>query len=147
MSVRDWPLRVIQLLAVPGVLISYYLLLYHQELVSYVCEADSYFDCSRVSGPTSPYSSIGGIPVAIFGLIGYAAIFLAVWLRPFVSQIAKYDAELVLGLTGIGMFFTLYLKGLELFVIHAMCEYCLYSAILMLTMFTLSITAVVQKRR
>ena len=138
MRVRDWPLRVIQLLSVPGLLVSYYLLLYHEEIVSYACIADTIFDCSRVSGPTSPYSSIGEFPIAALGLIGYTAIFLAIWLRPFVAWIRHHQAAIVLGFTGLGMLFTLYLKGLELLVIHALCEYCLYSAVIMLVMFILA---------
>ena len=139
MRIRDWPLRVIQLLSVPGLLVSYYLFLYHEGYVSYACIADTIFDCSRVSGPTSPYASIGEFPVAALGLIGYTAIFLAIWLRPFWPLAARFEAEIVLGFTGLGMLFTLYLKGLELIVIHALCEYCLYSAILMLVMFVLAV--------
>lgn len=78
---RDWPVRFIQLLAVPGLLVAYYLWLYHEGVLLAGCTGSGWDDCGRVSGPGAPYSSIGPIPVALIGLLGYAFIFLAVWLK------------------------------------------------------------------
>ena len=70
----------------------------------------------------SIYSSIGGIPVALFGL-GYSAVVLATWLAWWRTD--RTDLLLipyVLGL--IGTIVEAYLVFLELFVIHAICIWC-----------------------
>ncbi|MEZ4519054.1 MAG: vitamin K epoxide reductase family protein [Chloroflexota bacterium] len=82
MRIDDWQARVIQLLAVPGLLISFYLLLYHNGVIPEVCRPSGWENCGIVSGPTAPYSSIGPVPVALIGFLGYLAIFLVTWLAP-----------------------------------------------------------------
>jgi uncharacterized membrane protein len=48
--------------------------------------------------------------------------------------------ELLVGLTGLALLFTLGLTALEVFVIHAVCRYCLISAAIILAMFVLAIS-------
>jgi uncharacterized membrane protein len=144
---EKWQALVIQLLAVPGMLVAYYLLLYHNGVLFTTCTVNDFFDCGQVSGPGSPYSSIGPIPVALIGLLGYAAIFLVVWLGNWSSTIDDYLPELLAGLVGLACLFTLGLTGLELVVIHAFCQYCLYSAAIVLVMLVLAISLLVSQRR
>ena len=144
---KKWQALVIQLLAVPGMLVAYYLLLYHNGVLFTTCTVNEFFDCGQVSGPGSPYSSIGPIPVALIGLLGYAAIFLVVWLGNWSSTIDDYLPELLAGLVGLAFIFTLGLTGLELAVIHAFCQYCLYSAGIVLVMLVLVISLLVSQRR
>jgi len=136
---RDWPLRLIQLLSVPGMFLAYYLLLYHNGLLFSVCEPNGFEDCGLVSGPGAPYSSIGPIPVALIGLAGYITIFLTIWLKDWIDFIDNYMPEIILGLTGIAFLFTAFLTALEAFVIHAYCRYCLMSAGVILIMLILAI--------
>lgn len=136
---RDWSIRLIQLLAVPGMFLAYYLLLYHNGQLFSVCEPNGLEDCGLVSGPGAPYSSIGPIPVALIGLIGYITIFLTIWLKDWVQLIDDYLPEILLGLTGIAFLFTAFLTSLEAFVIHAYCRYCLMSAGVIVIMLILSI--------
>ena len=134
-----WQARVIQLLAVPGLLVAGYLLLYHNGALVAACKAGGWEDCGLVSGPNAPYASLGPIPVALIGLIGYAAIFLATWLADWLAIVRRYLPELLVGLTGLAFLFTLGLTALEIFVIHAVCRYCLVSAAIVLVMFVLAI--------
>ena len=46
----------------------------------------------------------------------------------------------MVGVTGLALLFTLYLTALEIFVIHALCRYCLVSAGIVLVMFTLAVS-------
>jgi uncharacterized membrane protein len=142
-----WQALVIQLLAVPGMLLAYYLLLYHNGVLFTSCTVNEIFDCGQVSGPGAPYSSIGPIPVALIGLIGYATIFLVVWLGNWSDLIDDYLPELLIGLTGLAFIFTLGLTMLEIFVIHAICQFCLYSAIIVLIIFLLALSLVISQRR
>jgi uncharacterized membrane protein len=79
--------------------------------------------CERVQ--SSPYSELAGIPVALIGLVGYAAI-VATLFRP---GEAGRTVACVIALIGFG--FSCYLTYLELFVIKAICQWCLASALLM----------------
>jgi uncharacterized membrane protein len=136
---QDWPVRVIQLLAVPGLLVAYYLWLFHEGSLIASCTGSGWDDCGIVSGPDAPYSSIGPIPVALIGFTGYAAIFLAIWLKDWVPSLKDNLPELLVGLTGLGFLFSLGLTLLELFVIHAICRYCVVSAVIMTLMFFLAV--------
>ena len=147
MRTTDWQIRLVQLLSVPGLILAYYLWLYHDGQIISACTVTNFFDCGRVSGPTAQYSSFGPIPVALVGLLGYATIFLTIWLADFVDVIDQYLPELTVGLTGLALLFTLFLKSLEIFVIGAICQYCLYSAVIVLTMFVLAISYLVASRR
>lgn len=147
MRTYRWQIRIIQLLAVPGLLLSYYLWLYHAGYIQSNCTVTDFFDCGRVSGPTAQYSSLGSIPVALIGLAGYGAIFLAIWLAEFVPLLDLHLPKIVLTLTGIALLFTLFLKSLEFFVISAVCQYCLYSAVIVGIMFGLALSSVLSTRR
>ncbi len=144
---QNWQAILIQLLAVPGMLVAYYLLLFHSGSLFTTCTVNEWFDCGQVSGPASPYSSIGPIPVALLGLLGYAAIFLVVWLQDWIQLVEENLPELVAGLVGLAFLFTLGLTALELFVIHAFCQYCLYSAAIVTLMFILAISFVISSRK
>jgi uncharacterized membrane protein len=136
---QDWPVRVIQLLAVPGLLVAYYLWLFHEGSLIAGCTGNGWDDCGIVSGPDAPYSSIGPIPVALIGFVGYAIIFLAIWLKEWAPPLNDNLPELLVGVTGLGFLFSLGLTLLELFVIHAVCRYCVVSAIIMTLMFILAV--------
>jgi uncharacterized membrane protein len=136
---KDWPIRVIQLLAVPGLLVAYYLWLFHEGSLLTGCTGSGWDDCGRVSGPGAPYSSIGPIPVALIGFMGYALIFFTIWLKEWWPWLDENLPELIVGLTGLGFLFSLGLTALELLVIHAICRYCVVSAVIMTLMFILAI--------
>lgn len=136
----NWQVRLIQLLAIPGMMVAYYLYLYHSGSLFTTCTVNDLFDCGQVSGPGATYSSIGPIPVALLGLLGYAGIFLVIWLQDWIGLVEEYIPELVFGLVGLAFLFTLGLTALELFVIHAFCQYCLYSAAIVTVMFILAIS-------
>ncbi len=80
----------------------------------------------RTKVQTSIYSKLAGVPVALMGLIGYVAI-LGSLLAPD-SERSRF-ATLSLTLAGFG--FSAYLTYRELFSIHAICEWCVSSAIIL----------------
>jgi uncharacterized membrane protein len=147
MHPQSWQVRLIQLLAVAGLFVAYYLLLYHNGTLVAVCGGSGWDDCGQVSGPDAPYSSIGPVPVALIGLLGYAFIFILTWLDGWWPTLADYLPELLVGTTGLAFLFSLGLTGLELFVIHAICRYCVVSAVLVTIMFGLAISYLVSLQR
>jgi uncharacterized membrane protein len=75
----------------------------------------------------SEYSSMFGIPVAAFGLA-----FSLVLLGTFGAWLVRGDRRLLLGAYALWLFgvvFVAYLTYLELFVIHAICTWCVAYAI------------------
>lgn len=136
----DWQVRLVQLLAVPGLMIAFYLLLYHNGDLVNVCRPSGWDDCGKVSGPDAPYSAIGPIPIALIGLVGYAVIFVVTWLKDWWSPLDNYSPEILVALTGFAFLLSLGLTGLELFVINAICRFCVISALIVTIMLVLSIS-------
>jgi uncharacterized membrane protein len=73
----------------------------------------------------SEYSDLLGINVAVFGIVGYVLLLLSA-LVP--GDLGRFSG-LLLALVGFG--FSAYLTYLELFVIDAICQWCVASAVLM----------------
>jgi uncharacterized membrane protein len=109
-------------LAIVGLLISAYLTWVHYTGVVPVCVGRS-GGCETVQ--TSSYATIFGVPVAVLGLVGYAGLLFSALLR---GEAGVYLAFLV---ALVGTLFSAYLTYLELFVIHALCQWCLASAAIM----------------
>jgi uncharacterized membrane protein len=109
-------------LAVVGLLISGYLTWVHYARVAPVCVGGG-GGCETVQ--TSSYATILGVPVAVVGLVGYSGLLLSALLR---GELGAYLGFLV---ALVGAFFSAYLTYLEVFVIHAVCEWCVASATVM----------------
>jgi uncharacterized membrane protein len=94
-------------------------------------------DCGSVN--LSAYSMLGNIPVALIGLAGYIfilGIFL-LFLKNFINlHIFSY---LLFAITFVGFLFSGYLTYVELGILHAVCGFCVLSAICMTILFALSL--------
>ena len=109
-------------LAVVGLGVATYLTYVHYAGINPACTAGA--SCVKVQ--TSEWSKLDGVPVALLGLIGYVAILATLLLRD------REEIRLAtLGLTLIGFGFSAYLTYRELFSIHAVCEWCASSAVIM----------------
>jgi uncharacterized membrane protein len=86
--------------------------------------------CQVVS--QSSYSHLAGVSVAALGIAGYALLLLCALAAGDVARIAG----MTLALVGFG--FSVYLTYLELFVIDAICQWCVASAVLMTLLFVVS---------
>jgi uncharacterized membrane protein len=80
---------------------------------------------------TSRWAVFLGLPVALYGVVGYFVILVVAVaaLRPAALVQRKWNVVLV-GLASVGVLFTVYLTYLELFVIHAICRWCVGSALI-----------------
>jgi uncharacterized membrane protein len=105
-----------------GVCVAGYLTYVHYAGLEPFCAGGGH-GCERVQ--SSSYAKLGGIPVAVLGLAGYLAIAAAL-LAP--GERARLAAA-ALAVTGAG--FSAYLTYLELFVIDAICQWCVASAVLL----------------
>ena len=113
-------------LAVVGLAVAAYLTYVHYAGIKPACTAGT--SCIKVQ--TSEWSKLDGVPVALLGLIGYVGI-LASLLLP-----DREETRLAtLGLTLVGCGFSGYLTYRELFSIHAVCEWCASSAVILTILF------------
>lgn len=74
----------------------------------------------------SEYAVLFGIPIALLGAIYYLSIFVLAVIYLDTKNTAF--VKLATALIGVGMFFSLGLVYLQLFVLKALCLYCLMSA-------------------
>jgi uncharacterized membrane protein len=119
---------IVSVLALIGALISLYLTLHHYGLAPLACPISG---CDKVQA--SVYSSVLGIPVALIGLVGFVKLLglgVVGLSSDHVFWIRVQDAIIVI--SGIGVAAYLALTYLELFVIHAVCFWCVCSSLCML---------------
>ena len=86
---------------------------------------------------TSSYSRMFGIPLAFFGLGFYMLIFVLVSAADIYESKLVYKAILSAGI--VGFLFSLYLLYLQIFVIEALCIYCLTSLLSSTVIFGLGV--------
>lgn len=128
---REGRLRaLLGVLSIAGIAISLYLTWTYAIGSSPACFGGS-GGCETVQ--SSPYSRLLGIPVAALGLGGYAALLLSAALRGVAGSVSGLFVAVL------GALFSGYLTWLEIFVIEALCQWCLASAALMV--FALILTA------
>ena len=124
------------LLCLAGLFISTYLYLFKiGKIGTLVCGTGA---CETVQ--LSPQARFLGVEVSLIGVLGYAALLgLAVLaLQPRYEGPAWPARALALG-SGVAVLFTAYLTYLELFVIHAICRWCVTSAVIIVAIFLLAL--------
>lgn len=91
---------------------------------------------------TSRWAVLLGLPVALYGVVGYFAILVVglAALRPAALRERKWNLWLAALASG-GFLFTLYLTYLELFVIHAICRWCVGSAVIITVIWVVAVAA------
>jgi uncharacterized membrane protein len=113
--------RVMIVVAVLAIGLTAYLVYVHYSGIKPVCAAGQ--SCTKVQ--TSAWSKLDGVPVALIGLLGYIGIFLSLLAR---DREETQLATLAMTLAGFG--FSAYLTYREIFSIHAICEECVASFVL-----------------
>jgi uncharacterized membrane protein len=101
-------------------------------------------DCNAVQ--SSPYARVWGIlPVGVLGAAGYIAILAAWWIARFRQNwgwVSRHAPIVLFGMALFGTIYSVYLTYLELYVIEAVCIWCISSAVIiaLLLFFSLSST-------
>lgn len=132
-----WALGLIPVLALLGVGVAAYLTFVETRNVSPICGPIG--DCGKVQ--SGPYARLFGVlPVGLLGLVGYLAVLVAALVARLAGRWLGDLARLALfAMAVFGVLFSIYLTYLELFVIHAVCMWCLSSAVLMTLIMVLSL--------
>jgi uncharacterized membrane protein len=111
--------RTSEALGLAGVGIAGYLTYVHYAGLHPICGISH--GCETVQ--TSRYAGLVGIPVALLGLVTYVLILVSLRMRSEQALLGGY------ALTVIAFLFSAYLSYREVFTIHAICSWCVSSAI------------------
>jgi len=125
---------IIMVAAAIGLIISLYLLSVHWGWGQLVCLDIG--DCEVVN--TSVYAELLGLPVALLGAFTYLVLLVIGVLswRHLSEELASLVQFVV---AAIGVAFSLYLTYIELFVLRAICPWCVLSALLITLITVLSV--------
>jgi uncharacterized membrane protein len=128
--------RAVAILATVGIGVAGYLTDVHYAGLTPICGISH--GCETVQ--TSQYAYLAGIPVALLGLIAYL-ILLA-------SSLSAGERALLtgFGVSAVGFAFSVYLTYREVFSIHAICSWCVTSAIVFTLLVLVSSARVVARR-
>jgi uncharacterized membrane protein len=127
---------IVAALALAGIFVALYLLLYKIGVVGNLsCSIGS---CETVN--LSKWAVFLGAPVAGWGVAFYVVMFCLA----LVSLQDRYAdslgmSKLLVLVSGAGFLFSAWLTSLELFVIHAICQWCVISAIIVTLIFVVSV--------
>lgn len=132
-----WGGRLIPVLAVAGLAVALYLTYVETTNTQAVCGPVG--DCNEVQA--SPFAKLFGVlPVGLLGAVGYVAILVAWALGRYAkgawSRLAPFA---ILGMALFGVLFSIYLTYLELFIIRAVCIWCVTSAVIMAALLALAV--------
>jgi uncharacterized membrane protein len=129
--------RIVAVLALVGLFVSAYLLLYSLGYYGVLqCGTGA---CEVVQ--TSKYAVFLGLPVPGWGIAWYAGMLvlvlvLALVMAPGRPETSRPGRLVALGATA-GLAFSIYLTAIEAFVLEAWCRWCIVSAVLTLAIFLL----------
>jgi uncharacterized membrane protein len=132
--------RLLPALAGLGLLVSGYLTWVHYSGGLALCTGAA--GCETVQA--SRYAVVAGTPVALLGAFAYVGLLaLALW-RPRSPTPAEGRRVALFGLALAGALYSAYLTYLELFVIGAICPWCVSSALLMVAILGLAAASAVR---
>ena len=126
----------VSVLSLIGFFVAFYLLLWKIGVLGELACSTS--GCETVQ--TSAYSDFLGVPVALYGVVGFVTLFVVslIGLQP--NWVERREPTVLLtAFSGIGVVFATYLTYLEASVIHAWCQWCVASAIIIAAVFAFSL--------
>ncbi|HUQ46977.1 MAG TPA: vitamin K epoxide reductase family protein [Gemmatimonadaceae bacterium] len=135
---------ILGVMALAGIFVALYLLLYKLGMIGHLsCSVGS---CETVN--TSKWAKFMGAPVAAWGVGFYVGFFILA----IVSTGERYAdsvgmSKLLVFVAATGFLFSVYLTYLELFQIHAICQWCVVSAIIVTIIFVVSLLDLQETKR
>ena len=127
---------IVAMLSLAGIFVALYLLLYKLGLIGELsCSVGS---CETVN--TSKWATFLGMPVAAWGVAWYVGMFVLAIVSTGTRFVeSRTVSTVLLAMAASGLVFSTYLTYLELFRIHAICQWCVVSAVIVTIIFFLSL--------
>jgi len=135
-----WLYRASVALVVVGLAVSVYMTIYKISGNDGMCLGSG--DCSTVNA--SVFSEVKGIPVAVFGVVGYLAILAVHFYESKIDFLRKNGTMMIFGMALTGFLFTLWLVYVELSILKALCPFCVTSQAAMTAIFIIAVTRLIR---
>lgn len=141
-DLKNWLDLAMPVLSIIGLGVSIYLTYIEVSHARAVCGPVG--DCNAVQN--SSYAKLFGVvPIGLVGALGYIAILVAwLWRRLRTDALSKIAGSAIFGMALFGTLFSIYLTYLELFVIRAVCIWCLSSAVIITVLMLLGLPSITQ---
>lgn len=140
-SIPKWLIFAFVILAFIGFTDSFYLTVSHFQ--------GSDLNCNILDGcdlvTSSKYATWGPVPVALIGAIYYLAAFF--FSLTYITNKKERFLEIAMGLSGLGFFASFWFVILQVFIIEALCLYCMISALTSTLLFIFAIMIIRRKER
>jgi uncharacterized membrane protein len=94
-------------------------------------------DCELVN--TSRYSEIAGLPIAAIGALAYSAILVLLLAEPRAGENSDFTKLGVFGFAFVGTLYSAYLTYVEIWILQAICPFCVASAVVITALLVISI--------
>ena len=124
-----------------GLVVSIYMTIYKVTSNNAMCLGSG--DCSTVNA--SSYSEVYGIPVAIFGVLGYLAILAVHYFENRNRFFEQNSALMIFGMALTGFLFTVWLIYVEVALLKAICPFCVTSQTAMTIIFMIAVTRLIRQ--
>ena len=135
-----WLYRASVALVIIGLAVSVYMTIYKYTGNDGMCLGSG--DCSTVNA--SRFADINGIPVAVFGIVGYSAILITLFYESKTEFLRKNGTLLMFGMSLTGFLFTLWLVYVELVLLKAICPFCVTSQVAMTLIFIIAVVRLIR---
>lgn len=96
-----------------------------------ICNVESLSDCNIVAA--SQYSRLFGIPIAEFGVVFYGILFVLAAIE--LALFNRFLRRILQAVSLVGVVVSIYFSFVEVFVINALCIYCIVSSLITLLIF------------
>jgi uncharacterized membrane protein len=136
-----WLYRVSVVLVVLGLLVSIYMTIYKVTSNNSMCLGSG--DCSTVNA--SRYSEVNGIPVAVFGVLGYLAILVTHYFENRNRFFKQNSTLMIFGMALTGFLFTAWLIYVEVAILKALCPFCVTSQTAMTIIFIIAVMRLIRQ--
>ena len=128
-------------LVIIGLLVSIYMTIYKVTSNDSLCLGSG--DCATVNA--SRYSEVSGIPVAVVGILGYAAMLAVHWFERRNSFFKENGTLLIFGMALTGFIFTVWLVYVEVALLKAICPFCVTSQVAMTFIFVIAVLRMIKQ--
>lgn len=137
-SSKPWAAILAAIVSLAGIADAAYLTIHHYTAEPVPCSIIE--GCEQVLN--SPYATIGGVPLAIFGLLAYFAAFSLVLLTIFGNRIMwrLFGAQVII-MAG----FSAWLVYVQAVLIGAFCQFCLLSALITMTLLIIFVVSLFKR--
>ena len=136
-----WLYRISVALVILGLAVSIYMTVYKVTSNNAMCLGSG--DCSTVN--SSRYAEVNGIPVAVFGVIGYLAILVVHYFENRNRFFKQNSTLIIFGMALTGFLFTVWLIYVEVALLKAFCPFCVTSQTAMTIIFIIAVMRLIRQ--